>query len=140
MDLKNIQLQKALRTIEKLVDYDFSNLYSQLDEEIIDSIKNGIAHKFEYCCELFWKAAKGYLLKVDGIDEASPKKVMKALFLTGYVDEGEYNALLSMIDDRNILSHVYSEEEFNAITKRIKDYVQIMNDISNKLIIPANEQ
>jgi hypothetical protein len=57
------------------------------DEKLIDALQNGKAQKFEYACELCWKAIKHYLVSQQGIDEASPKKVAKAFYLIGMLSE-----------------------------------------------------
>jgi nucleotidyltransferase substrate binding protein (TIGR01987 family) len=131
MELRKQKLINALNALQKIVRKDLSVL--SLDEDLIDSIKNGIAHKFEYSVELFWKYSKDFLQKVEGIEANSPKKVLKSLYLTKNIDDSTCSTLLKMIDDRNILTHVYDEIQFNAILNRISNYLQIMSDIAKKL-------
>ncbi len=77
---------------------------------VLDGLKNGLAQKFELATEQCWKAIKSVLLERDGVDEASPKKVIKAFFLAEYISESQYQNLIQAIDDRNKLAHVYGAD------------------------------
>jgi len=79
-----------------------------------DWIKNGQIQKFEFCTELFWKTAKIYLFSVEE-KIYTPKLTIKTLFQYQFIAEGLYLALMHCINDRNLLSHVYQIEIFNAI-------------------------
>lgn len=105
------------------------SLAKQLDPRLIDGLKNGIAQKFEYTLELCWKCIKDFLRKQEGIDEATPKKVVKAFYLAGYAKEDMYLALLQAIDDRNQLSHVYDESTFSAILGRIPEHTRYIHEV-----------
>ena len=75
-----------------------------------------MAQKFEYTLELIWKAIKQFLKRQEGIDAVSPKKVIKEFYLGGYIDESDYLQFMQAIDDRNRLSHVYQQTEFDKIS------------------------
>lgn len=109
MDVKLTAFSETLDSFDYLVNVDLQSLSAQLDQRIIDGIQNGIAQKFECTAELCWKAANVYLKEQNGIDESSPKKVIKAFYLQGYLEEDDYLLLIQAIDDRNRLSHVYDE-------------------------------
>lgn len=74
-----------------------------------------------------------FLKQQEGIDEASPKKVVKALYLSGYLPEDDYLELLQAIDDRNKLSHIYQKHEFDAILARLPQYAGLMQRILDKM-------
>jgi uncharacterized protein YutE (UPF0331/DUF86 family) len=76
--------------------------------------------------ELCWKAIKVALREREGIDEASPKKVIKAWYLTGHVSEDDYLALIQAVDDRNKLSHIYDQDQFKAIVARLPDHATLL--------------
>ncbi|VFN02679.1 MAG: Nucleotidyltransferase substrate binding protein like [Candidatus Kentron sp. G] len=52
---------------------------------VLDGLQNGKAQKFEYTLEFCWKTIKVFLRQQEGIDEASPKKIIKAFYLAGHL-------------------------------------------------------
>ena len=126
MDVRLNALKEANSSLTYLVSVDMDALSRQLDARLIDGIKNGVAQKFEYTFELCWKCIKDFLKRQEGIDEATPKKIVKALYLSGYVIEDDYLALLRAVDDRNLLSHIYDEAVFTEILIRIPEYARLI--------------
>ena len=118
-------LKQALVSFEKAMSVDLSGL-GDIEK---DTMKNGQVQKFEISIELFWKTIKKFLYDIHGIDAVSPKITIKQLYMTKYVDEKNYETLLEMINDRNRLSHVYNEKQFNEIYSRLSEYLSIMNKI-----------
>lgn len=133
MDVRTQSFAEALATFTYLANVDMSKLAGKLDARLIDGLENGKAQKFEYTMELCWKAIKDFLKQQEGIDEASPKKVIKAYYLAGYTNEDDYLQLTQAIDDRNKLSHIYEAEEFQAILARLPDYAAIMQRVLDGL-------
>jgi nucleotidyltransferase substrate binding protein, HI0074 family len=133
MDVKIHAFAETLDGFDYLVNVDLKALSLQLDVRIIDGLQNGIAQKFEYTTELCWKAIKSYLKEQTGIDESSPKKVIKAFYLEGFLDEESYLLLIQAIDDRNRLSHVYDEESFLEILARLPGYAGAFKKIRDRL-------
>lgn len=126
MDVKLTAFAEALQGFAGLTALDMTALAKTLDERIIDGLENGKAQKFEYTMELCWKAVKVALREREGIDEALPKKVIKAWYLTGHVSEDDYLALIQAVDDRNKLSHVYDQDQFKAIIARLPDHAALL--------------
>ncbi|MDR3628044.1 MAG: HI0074 family nucleotidyltransferase substrate-binding subunit [Ignavibacteriaceae bacterium] len=122
-------LSKAVAGFEESLNINLSG-YSK---EVSDAIKNGRIQKFEYSSELIWKTIKDYLNVNHGIDAKSPKQSIKEFYLLGVVSEPEYNALLSMMDDRNRLSHIYNEEYFDEIHNKLQNYLIIMKKVGTIL-------
>ena len=114
--------EKALKGFDTSLNIDFK----LLSEEIIDAIINGRIQKFEYCTELTWKTIKNFLYEYHGIDAKSPRESIKEFFLVGAVEEGNYELLINMLDDRNKLSHIYKEEFFEEIHSKLKNYFEVM--------------
>lgn len=133
MDIRTQTFAEALATFAYLINVDMSELAGKLDARLIDGLENGKAQKFEYTMELCWKAIKIFLKQQEGIDEASPKKVIKAYYLAGYMNEDDYLQLTQAIDDRNKLSHIYEAAEFQAILLRLPKYVQPMQSVLTTL-------
>lgn len=67
--------------------------------------RDALIQRFEFSFELIWKCAKEYLYVQDGIDAASPKKVIRACREIGLLDEAETEQALKMVDDRNLTTH-----------------------------------
>ncbi len=117
--------KKALTGFNKLFEKDLM----LFDPVINDAIMNGQLQKFEYCSELMWKAIRLLLQMNNSISSKSPRDVIKEFFNSGYIDSGKYEILLNIIEDRNKLSHMYNEEVFTEVHARLKDYVQVMNEV-----------
>lgn len=121
--------KKALKSFDDLLNVDLSELKQQLDDRLIDGIKNGQIQKFEYCSELSWRLIKRFLSLIHGIDSKTPKGSIKELYRIGYSNEETYRSLINMINDRNMLSHIYNEEEFNKIYNKLPEYLTAMKTI-----------
>ena len=106
---------------------------SSFSEEVVDVIKNGRIQKFEYCAELTWKIIKSFLYIFHNIDTASPRETIKEFFLIKAVSDSDFNTLISMLDDRNKLSHIYKEEFFEEIHISLPVYFEVMKRTMNVL-------
>lgn len=129
MDLRLQALKEASAGLSYLVSVDLEHLSQQLDARLIDGIKNGQAKKFEYTFELCWKCIKEFLKRTEGVDEASPKKSIKAFYLSDHISEDDYLSLLAAADDRNMLSHVYDLLIFDSILKRLPHYAALIERV-----------
>lgn len=129
MDVRLAAFSEALDGFAYLTSLDMADLARTLDSRIIDGLENGKAQKFEYTLELCWKAIKASLKEQEGIDEASPKKVIKAWYLAGKLTEDDYLGLIGAVDNRNKLSHVYDREEFMTIIAQLPKYAELMSRV-----------
>lgn len=135
MDVRIKTFQEATDTFAYLARFDMAKLKQKLgDERLFDGMQNGCAQKFEYTTELCWKAIKFFLKEKEGVDEASPKKIIKAYYLGSYASENDYLQLLEAVEDRNRLSHIYDAETFNSILARLPDYATLFERVSAQLI------
>ena len=135
MDARIKTFQEATDTFAFLARLDLVELREKLgDERLMDGMQNGRAQKFEYTTELCWKAIKFFLKENEGVDEASPKKIIKAYYLGGYIAEDDYLLLLEAVEDRNRLSHIYDAETFNNILARLTGYAALFERVSAQLI------
>ncbi len=89
--------------------------------------RDAAIQRFEYSFEAVWKAAKAYLLEVEGIDVASPKKVMRVSGEIGLLSEEQVSLGLQMVDDRNLTSHTYHEGLAQRIYERLQSYADLMH-------------
>ena len=132
MQLKIDSFTTASQAFSALVALDLTRLGDTVNTPIlIDGIRNGRAQKLELTAELCWKAMKAVLKQRDGIDEASPKAVVKAFFIANYINELQYLGVLQAIDDRNQLSHVYDEPVFESILARLPAHATLFKEISD---------
>ena len=83
--------------------------------------------RFEFTFEAVLKAAQFHLLKVEGLDVASPKAAIRACREVGLLDEQEAMQALRMADDRNLTVHTYNEQLAEQILERIMGY-QVLLD------------
>lgn len=114
MTLDNVKdkynsFSKAVDRLEESLKRDIS------DELVIDAV----IQRFEFTYELGWKLLKLHL-SFNGIAEVrSPRETFKESFSSGIINEG--NIWIDMLDDRNITSHTYDEEEAQKIYWKIKN-------------------
>ena len=86
-----ILMDKMQEKYEKLV-----QVSRRLEEAIadyeklgLDSIRDGVIQRFEFCTELAWKTLREYLLDQGYTEINSPKSVMKQAFADGILDHEE---------------------------------------------------
>ena len=82
------------------------------------TLRDGCIQRFEFTAELAWKAAREYLLQQGLQDINSPKPVMREAFHNGLVSDEQ--GWLQLLQDRNLTSHLYDEQEADEIFLRIK--------------------
>lgn len=122
LNRKITQLKAAVRNLEESLSIEIS-----LFPEIVqDCVESGQIQKFEISSELLWKTLKIFLYEISGIDEKSPKSVIKSFFNSGYCSYEEYEMLMTMINDRNSLSHVYNSEMMQSIRTRLSDFLIVI--------------
>jgi nucleotidyltransferase substrate binding protein (TIGR01987 family) len=117
--------KNALKDFEESLEINLSNY----PENVKDIIECGQLKKFQINTELLWKTIKVYLLENEGIDERSPKGVIKKFFGIGYLDYQDYEELINMIDDRNYLSNVYKTEMYHGTLKKLPGYLNTMKEV-----------
>ena len=95
-------------------------------EKLSDVERDALIQRFEFCFEILWKCGKDYLLEVEGIEAASPKKVIRCLREVGIFEDEESERALTMADDRNMTVHTYDEMLAKEMAERIKQYEPLM--------------
>lgn len=114
----------------------YSKALSRLDEGIkdyeklaLDSIRDGVLQRFEFCTDLAWKTAREYLLDQGYADINSPKSVMKKAYSDGLIDD-EF-VWLDILNSRNITSRIYDEETAVNIYNKV---ASVYRDVFYKLL------
>ena len=115
MDSLKIRLETADRALERLHEVTSK-------QNISDIERDGMIQRFEFCFELMWKCGKDYLREVEGLDAASPKKVIRLFRETGYFTDSETENFLLMADDRNLTAHTYDADLAKKMESNIREY------------------
>ena len=135
MGIRIKSFQESVAAFGYLARLDLAELSKKLgDDRLLDGMQNGRAQKFEYTTEWCWKAIKFFLKENEGLDEASPKKIIKAYFLGGHLSEDDYLLLLEAVEDRNRLSHIYDATTFNNILERLPDNAALFERVNMQLM------
>ncbi len=122
-------LKAALEDFDKSMQIDLS----KENAVVRDAIENGQVQKFEFTTELLWKTLRAYLLEIHGIEKNSPKFAIKEFLNVRDINEEIYSTLFDIIDDRNLLSHTYSEKDFKVVHKKLPDYLQVLKRVLETL-------
>ena len=103
-------------------------------KEISDLEREGIIQRFEYTWELAWKTLKDYLGDQGVVlDKITPKSVIIASVEAKIIANREQ--WMAALDDRNKMSHVYSNEVFSEVINNIsQSYLSLFDQLYEKLI------
>lgn len=96
----------------------------------VSYLRDATIQRFEFTIELYWRVLKKFLAH-EKIDAVTPRDVFNKAFQYHLIDDDVF--WVSMLDDRNSTSHIYSEEQSLVIFMRIKDYHPIMRHTYERL-------
>lgn len=98
----------------------------------LDSIRDGVIQRFEFCTELTWKTVREYLLDQGYTEINSPKSVMRQAFADGLINSD--TAWIELLNDRNATSHIYDEATAEQIFQHIEEnYCSMFCNLISKL-------
>ena len=80
--------------------------------------------------DLCWKLIKAYA-RNEGLECYSPKSCFQTAFQMKIIDENEN--WLKMINDRNLMTHTYSEPKAEDIYQNLKIYVDLFKQLLLKI-------
>lgn len=129
--LRYTTLLKAYSTLEKIIEL-FLEKRNLHQEDVIIIYRDSVIKRFEFCYDITWKYLQHYLSDKHGISAKSPKTVFQECLDQKIVSQEESRQLLSMVDDRNITTHQYSEERAQQIVQRIINYSALMKQIAQR--------
>ena len=109
------RVRLAQKAIGNLLELSRKTDYTEIE-------RDALIQRFEFSYELIWKCAKDYLRVHDGIDSASPWRVIRDCREVGILDEQEVKLALQMSDDRNLTVHTYDEAFADVLAGRISSY------------------
>ena len=121
---KAMQFAKALERTKEAV--------AEFDQTGSAAVRDGVIQRFEFTCELAWKACREFLLDEGFVGIDSPKSVMRQAYACGLVEDEA--GWLSLLQARNLTSHVYSETQAQEIYEEIeKTYLALFDALREKL-------
>jgi len=113
---------------------DFQKATKKLEEvlkmEKTEIVRDSAIKRFELCFDLCWKTIKEYARK-DGIECYSPRESFKSAFQLKLIEHEE--KWLKMIDDRNLTTNLYKEEQAEKIYLKLSNYLEMFKNLFGKL-------
>lgn len=104
---------------EEFYDQGFGDVYLDL-----------VVKRFEFTYEMCWKTLKRYLDYL-GIGCSGPRMCFKEAYTQKII--GHEGTWLDMIEQRNLSSHIYDEDEIKEILGKIVDYRNAFEDLLTSL-------
>lgn len=99
-----------------------------IKDSLTEMERDGLIQRFEFAFEIMWKCGKDYLLDREGLEAASPKKVIRLLREVGLFSDEEAEQALQMADDRNLTAHTYDEKMAVYLAKRIVEHEKLLSE------------
>lgn len=99
-----------------------------------DVIRDSVIQRFEFSFELAWKTLQLFL-DHQGLEAGSPRQALKSAFVQGLIcDEGEADAWMNMLADRNLTTHTYHQDLAKTIYQRIvSSYVERLREMNGRI-------
>lgn len=127
MDKLQEKYEKLIRASQRL-----EEALADYEKVHLDSIRDGVIQRFEFCTELAWKTLREYLLDQGYTEINSPKAVMKQAFSDGILEHED--GWLQLLDARNQTSHIYDEATAAAVFGSIREtYTPLIKELIQKL-------
>lgn len=130
MDERLAQRQQQAKAALK----SFHEVLSATNNQAIENIvRDAAILRFQFTFETIWKYAKNYLKLKEGLEENSPKSVIRACFKNHLLDEKQTEQMLQISDDRNLAVHTYNEELADELFARLAGHLTILDKLYAKL-------
>ena len=94
--------------------------------------------RFQLSFEAMWKYAQIYLRMHEGLEENSPKGVIRACLQIHVLTAEEAEMALEMADDRNLTVHTYDEVLANELYSHLPNYLKLFNSWLKKLSVKSS--
>lgn len=113
---------------------DFRKAINRLEEvlklEKTEVVRDSAIKRFELCFDLAWKSIKAYAQK-QGLECFSPRSCLKIAFKLNLI---EYDEIwLTILEDRNLTTHMYKEEYANKIYIKLSEYLKLFMSLSSRI-------
>lgn len=110
----------------------FKKAYSKLKEFIetdngSEKDRGAIINAFQYTFELWWKTMQKYMQEQELLEELGPAATIRGAFHYQFIDDGD--SYMTMLKDRNLITHTYKENVASDIYVNIKErYVELLEE------------
>ena len=119
--IKLEDLKSALKSLKK----GFDGAKDDLD-------RDGVIQRFEFTFELLWKVIQKYA-KYKGIEIASPRDAFRVAGDLGVINDP--NVWFEFLKDRNLTTHLYSEEDAIRIFSHIPNFITETEKVISKIVV-----
>ncbi len=113
---------------------DFRKAVTKLDEvlkvNMTEIIRDSAIKRFEICFDLCWKVLKNYARK-EGLECNSPRSCFKTAYQLKLINYEEI--WIKMIEDRNLIVHIYNEQYANEIYAHLPKYLEAFKKLLTQL-------
>lgn len=101
-----------------------------VDESLHNVIIAGVIKHFELTYEMGWKFLKEYLYGVNGVDVAGTRSIIRACYENQILPKNITDALLELVDERNLTVHIYDMETAERICQELINYYYVFDAIA----------
>jgi len=114
----------------------FKKAYLKLKEFVdtdngTEKDRGAIINAYQYTFELFWKTLQKYLQQLEMLDELGPGNTIRTAFQYQIIDNG--SIYMSMLKNRNLITHTYKEDVAEEIYIRVKEeYIEELENFIKK--------
>lgn len=137
---KELRAQDGLHNFSNALDK-FINVVERFEEfkneGFGDVYLDLVIKRFEFTYEMSWKAVKRYL-EFTGLEAKSPRAVFKEAYSQQIIKDEDI--WLDMIEQRNLSSHVYDENEMKEILEKKNIYKDAFCSLRNVLEKELNKE
>lgn len=98
-----------------------------------DLIRDAIIQRFEFTIELSWKTLKKFLVYKWEPDNLMSKDIFRKFYEYGIVTD--IQIWIDFIDDRNLLAHIYSEEQAIDVYNFVKQHYGVFEKCYTNFIL-----
>ena len=115
IESQKIQYHKAVLSLEKAYEK-----YKNTKEDI-DTYRDSVVQRFEFCFDLAWKALKTILLE-KGVICNTPRDCFENAYSAKLIDNEEI--WIKTMKTRNTLSHLYDEDSAKESVLQIPEFIE----------------
>ena len=120
--------RKALAQLDTAVGI-ITTVIIQGDELVL--MKDGLIQRYEFTLELAWKVMKDYEEYQGGEKVGGPRSVIRQAHQFGLIDDDHW---ITMMEDRNFMSHTYDESKAQEVVMRIIDtYHPLLHKLEHRM-------
>lgn len=116
---KDIRWHQRLENLGKALHRFREALHGTAEEPKNHLYQIALIGTFQFTFELSWKTMKDYLM-YNGVEVSLPRDVIKQAFHHQLVHDGQ--VWIDMLEDRNLMAHVYQEQAALAAGKSIREH------------------